>query len=240
MSQRATCTRRFPSRSARWNCSSASYQDLAAVGGPIRVTPRLGEHVAHALHDRWLLLVGDSSVRMLFELLVGVVALNWKKWPAHLDNHGMMDSRVLTPSKFLCKTPIRHGNWSCLRDMYVNGTRITYLWLDTAEDDQWRALDALERSSLAAPSAILASFGAWDTFLAGQRPDVKGYRYRVGRTLSRLDAMFEPNASFFGPLWPRSPKKLFAALSPHLRLARPTAAVSQRPAPQPDCRGRRV
>jgi hypothetical protein len=148
---------------------------------------------------------------MLFEFLVGVLALDWRHWPSHIDNHGLMDSRVLTPSKFLCKTPIRHANRSCLKDTFVNGTRITYLWLDTAEEEQWRALDALELSTLAAPNAILASFGAWDAFLAGRRPDVKGYRLRVGRTLSRLDAMFQPNASFFGPLW-TSPKKVFAAL----------------------------
>ena len=71
----ASCTEPASELIKWWNDPSFGYVD-ARLELPTSVA------------GNWLLLIGDSSLRMTYHLLRGNMALGWQKWPLDLDNHG--------------------------------------------------------------------------------------------------------------------------------------------------------
>ena len=75
----------FPSHEGHWDCESEpptwwddERQSLTSAHvDTVELTA--------ALSNRWVVLVGDSSVRMLFHFLLGMLTASWQQWPAELS-----------------------------------------------------------------------------------------------------------------------------------------------------------
>ena len=68
----------------KFNSSNAGWWHDGTFG---YVNPALG-NLESALAGKWLLIVGDSSVRMAYHLIMGSISRGWEIWPEDVNNHG--------------------------------------------------------------------------------------------------------------------------------------------------------
>ena len=175
--------RSFPSHSGRWDCTGtkqwhASIHDANISG----VLNRSALDVA--LRGRWIVLMGDSSIRMLFHFLVGVLSLGWTSWPAELS-HGHPPG---WPAEVSCLD--NHDN-SCVQEAFLQGTRLTCAWYDYNDDRKPPArLQALADDSLTTPDVVIASIGAWHVM--HRRNSTDEYDEAVWSLLTQIDRMLFP------------------------------------------------
>ena len=122
------------------------------------------------LNGRWLLLVGDSSVRMLFHLLVGVLSEGFVQWPSHWNQHGPRGSCLDVLHDNGRRLSNGRTDWSirqpCVEDVFVRGVRLVFMWTELFEPGtaQLQPLAELANRSLSSPHMIVASIGAWFVF----------------------------------------------------------------------------
>ena len=134
------------------------------------------------------MLVGDSTMRMLFHLLVGCVMLSWPTWPAAYDHRGPPWSNGVA-----CD-PVgnRSATNKCLLDVFHRGVRITLVWLDFAAPAQLEPLFSLmQRTVLYAPSAVVVGVGEWHRMfrydkLTELETHLEGVLLKIDGALSRL------------------------------------------------------
>ena len=91
--------------------------------------------IISTLGSRWLLLVGDSSVRMLYHFMIGILISNWKHWPAPvegrpggLNHHG--PGHVRHYNTCAGNNTLFSDKYSCLEDVFVRGARLTFAFTD--------------------------------------------------------------------------------------------------------------
>ena len=83
------------------------------------------------LQDRWLVLIGDSSIRMQFHFMLGVLALGWQRWPDSLMSRGPENPAW---SSSLSAPPCLNGHSShCMEDARIGRVRLTCLWSEFGE-----------------------------------------------------------------------------------------------------------
>ena len=143
--------------------------------------------ILRVLSHRWLLLIGDSSVRMLFHFMMGILTLGWQKWPRSLwDGRGP----ELPPTAWLAALQgppclDRHED-QCMEDAHFADFRMTCLWTDFGDV---KALGALERlAGGASPDGVIVGVGAWWVW---HRP-TEGPQYEImlQQLLAYVDRMF--------------------------------------------------
>eukprot|EP00928_Gymnodinium_smaydae_P034637 TRINITY_DN244_c0_g2_i2.p1 TRINITY_DN244_c0_g2~~TRINITY_DN244_c0_g2_i2.p1 ORF type:complete len:325 (+),score=51.04 TRINITY_DN244_c0_g2_i2:70-1044(+) len=154
--------------------------------------------VASALKGKWVLLAGDSSLRMVYHLLLGVLRWNWTTWPLDVNNHG--PSYYVAPKQsvpFNCS--IEHNTENpdesfCLQDTTSDGIRLSFLWMDYGHENQTHPLVALRKretpSALSwkgeSPDVVVFSMGAWHV-----RDDLLNLlKVNLGSAMSKVEEMF--------------------------------------------------
>lgn len=204
----ATPNQSFPSSTGHWECDGKPEARWHDTGRNRVVEGRLDSTaVQSALHGRWLLILGDSSMRMLFHFLVGVLSLGWSRWPHELG-HGHSPG---WPGEASCLDA--HNN-SCLQDVFLRGVRLTCAWYDFNDDDRPPArLQSLADDSLSAPDVVVASIGAWHS--VHRRNETAAYARAVDSLMRQVDEQLFPvrtGASFRGRLSARGVlHRIFAA-----------------------------
>jgi len=145
-------------REWRWRISNRGKR---ACGGlsfvtPLRSTP---SDIYKALQNKWLLMIGDSSVRMLHDYLVGRWLGGYTHWPSQLDNHGPPEHTV----KCQAASP------ECTYDVFWAGARITFSWfgLDLSPE----VLPKLLHSTVGSPDLVVAQHGYWEES-SGRDPSI--------------------------------------------------------------------
>ena len=153
----------------RWMISDRGKR---ACGGlsfvtPLQSTPR---DIYKALQNKWLLMIGDSSVRMLHDYLVGRWLGGYTHWPSQLTNHGPPEHTVP------CRDPhdkmrkgIPYAPPECTYDVFWGGARVTFLWLGL--DLSPEALPKLLHSTVGSPDLVVAQHGYWEQS-SGRDPSI--------------------------------------------------------------------
>ena len=112
------------------------------------------------LRRKWIVLVGESFARMLFDYAEGVLSGAWtaRAWPATLSNHGPAHP-----------APCRgKDDRACWYDFRLDGARVTFFWQPLASwsDDAAHNGSLFERTlgarTVGAPDAIVVCNGAWE------------------------------------------------------------------------------
>jgi len=163
------------------------------------------------LSRRWLLLIGDSSVRMIFHFLLGLLTAGWRRWPDGLLHGDQMPSSfaaAITGKPCL----VRHNASRCIEDARLPDIRITCIWASFGEiGEGWDTeLLGVANQTDAVPDMLLLGVGAW---WAWERPSGPAlYKGAVEQLLSRVDLLFHGRVrNYFGRILPRGAYKAFAA-----------------------------
>ena len=173
----------FPSNEGHWSCNASpkawhdEHQQPQSTSAAIDAT-----RVAEALRARWVVLVGDSSVRMLYHMLVGIVAGGWTRWP--LGGSARLDES----SCLYTGGPGASGGDPCVEDMWVRGFRATCVWSDFGDMASLAPLATLSNATVGSPDLVLVGVGAWWAWHRAHERDA--YSETVHQLLRRLDGMF--------------------------------------------------
>ena len=169
---------------AEAHCGGSAWENASDTAGA-RVLPMLTHEFANTVFERkWILFVGDSTVRMLFDYSVGFVSGSWAKfWPQCGPNNTM--TQHPTGSGKACgkdrdeypefdhNGPDSHAHnckkidGDCVFEAWLSqGVRMTMVWLDHASAPN--GLRNLERvlgeQTIGRPAAVLVGNGAWELF----------------------------------------------------------------------------
>ena len=175
------------------------------------------------LRHRWLLFVGDSTLRMMFHLILGVLNFGWTQWPV---NPNVSFGARLEPENASCLQTYswltdNESHTGCLEDVFVRqyGFRLTMTWVDYHDDSAW--LDPLRhllQQSVGSPDAIVVGIGAWFAKAPGGRqfPHVeRAFTDAVRTFLNDVEHSLDQHRpeSYFRPTWPSHPRLIFAGIT---------------------------
>ena len=173
----------FPSNEGHWSCNTSpkvwhdEHQQPRATSAAIDAA-----RVAEVLRGRWVVLVGDSSVRMLYHMLVGIVAGGWTRWP--IGGSARLDES----SCLYTVGPGAAGGDPCVEDSWVRGFRATCVWSDFGDVASLASLASLSNATVGVPDLVLVGVGAWWAWHRAHERDA--YSETVHQLLRRLDTMF--------------------------------------------------
>lgn len=119
----------------------------------------LQQEVRRFMHARWVVLIGDSSVRMLYHHLASLLVGRWLLWPPNVNNHYLSGSCFDSTVKQWKYTRAD----DCLEDFAYRGARITMLWTRFGDEAALAPLSRLLGATAGVPDVVLASIGAWWT-----------------------------------------------------------------------------
>mmetsp|Transcript_49464 Transcript_49464/g.129054 ORF Transcript_49464/g.129054 Transcript_49464/m.129054 type:complete len:282 (+) Transcript_49464:104-949(+) len=178
-------------------------------------------NIQHAVANKWLVFVGDSTIRMLFHLLLGIVMFSWPEWPMGLSYHG--------PKWMNAQGCIPFGNRSesnkCLNDVYFKGMRFTLVWSDYGAREQLQPLITLARATaISSPSAIIVGIGAWH--VAFRSLETEEFELHLMKMLHDLSGAFTDAHGAPEIQQPKS-RHLVLGLNSCVRFERPKQAAMQ-------------
>ena len=167
------------SRNPAW-LDSGSAQQTASQ-------PLVGAQFLDLLQDRWLVLIGDSSVRMQFHFLLGMLTQGWQRWPDDLSSRGPENPawrNVLTSPPCLTS----HSS-HCMEDARIGRVRLTCLWSEFGEVSQLTALQKLAKENVErAPDGIFVGIGAW--WVEFRKAEHEQYVQSVQALVAHLDTIY--------------------------------------------------
>lgn len=134
----------------KWQVSEKA-RSVCNLDEPFLVPLQSAPHdIQQSLSKKWLVIIGDSSVRMMHDYLVGRWLGNLTHWPDAWDNHGPGNQHA-----DMCAGPDK----KCHFDAYNRGARVTFVWnslLYTGE------LDAILRNNIGLPDVVVGQHGYWE------------------------------------------------------------------------------
>ena len=116
---------------------------------PLQSSP---QDIADSMAGKHIILLGDSSLRMLYDYLVGRAVGDYTHWPANVSNHG----------------PQEHSNncggsdeesATCAYHFYWNTGLISFYW---ANGHSNTAFEKYRHELVGSPSLVIATFGYWN------------------------------------------------------------------------------
>lgn len=127
-------------------------------------TSASAQSMLELLQNRWVVLIGDSSVRMLFHFLLGALTLGWQKWPSDLrEGHGPEQPPTAWLAALRGTPCLDRHEANCMEDAHFEGVheqlRLTCLWTEFGEVSTLGALEGLADGVV--PDAIILGVGAW-------------------------------------------------------------------------------
>lgn len=224
------------------NCSAGTLRWWQGADDAQRVASGEGPAFRHELHaalaGRWVLLVGDSSMRMLYHHLLGLLSGMWELWPAAGGHH-------FRPGSCFDSSPDMWSevNTECMEDAWHGGTRLTMVWTKLGAEADLRPLGRLANASVGVPDLVLVGISAWWTFktlyrgLGWSGSQEEQYARALGSSLAFVEdalryrrvARLPTNATaaqrdlaalgYFRELWERPPQLVYMAIPNCGRLA---------------------
>eukprot|EP01051_Picozoa_sp_SAG22_P016378 SAG22_NODE_2302_length_2738_cov_3.010610_3_plen_363_part_00 len=109
------------------------------------------------MSGRWVLFMGDSSTRMLYDYFVGRMLGDWSGWPSTYNNHGPKHTYAAGEGQDGEGTTEGEdrAHWY---DTWHNGARVTFVWTSKFASVQLRDI---MRRSIGRPSIVFAQVGYW-------------------------------------------------------------------------------
>ena len=150
-----------------WQLEPLNARDYSAEQYKRKVEWVSADDDAHALQraawrligSRWLVLIGDSSMRQLYQHLGMLLLRRWDFWP---QNHSarfheggascLEDSRMTWDYRF---------EDDCLEDFQFRGARVTFVFTRFGDEPSLMPLARLLDATIGAPDAVVAGVGAW-------------------------------------------------------------------------------
>ena len=199
-----TTARSFPSDEGSWNCSNpvvwVDELEQRTTSAVLDV-PR----VVDELRFRWVVLVGDSSVRMLYHMLLGIYSQGWKRWP-------IAENKLIAGSCLESRIDASGGDApGCIEDTILPGFRATCVWSDFGDAASLSPLFDVANATLGAPDLVLVGIGAWWAW--HRASEGAAYAQSVRSVLRGLDGAFlrRPDAVLVGELRQPPPLRVWAA-----------------------------
>lgn len=216
----------IPSARGGWDCAGAGASpEWFDRGTSERTSSSLpARDVLEALRGRWLVLIGDSTMRMVYHMLLGSLTLGWRAWPTELQSgHGPdfpHTTSCLDVHAAADQTPtVTTRPRTCIEDapLLHLGTRLTCVWSAYGALDDLAPFHALLNTTLGLPSAVVVGIGAW---WAWHRPaDGAAYTSTLTRHLAALDELLDARPThrpeYFGGLWRVGTKMRILASTPN-------------------------
>lgn len=115
---------------------------------PLQSTP---QDIQNALTGKWIVMVGDSSIRMLHDYLVGRWFGNYTHWPQGMTNHGPREHARS------CRQFVE----DCHYDVFYQGARVTFVWL-SLHISQKELKEIMDRT-IGTPDMVIAQHGYWES-----------------------------------------------------------------------------
>ena len=115
---------------------------------PLSSKPR---DIQRILNGKWILIMGDSSARMLHDYWVGRWLGNYTHWPDHLTSHGPPEHSQSC-----------YHDLSCSYDVMWKGARITFVWTALHVTKE---LHQLVHRTVGRPDVVIGQQGFWNVRL---------------------------------------------------------------------------
>jgi len=124
---------------------------------PLQSTPH---NIHTTLSGKWVLIIGDSSVRMLHDYLVGRWLGGYTHWPKKMSNHGPIEhTRPCADDWAKLQKKVSYQPDPCSYDVFWEGARVTFIWfgLDLSEE-----LRRSVQQTVGSPDVVVAQHGYWE------------------------------------------------------------------------------
>uniref|UniRef100_A0A7S4B228 Uncharacterized protein n=1 Tax=Chrysotila carterae TaxID=13221 RepID=A0A7S4B228_CHRCT len=145
------------------------------------------------MQSKWLLFVGDSSLRMAYHLLISSLTLGWTAWPRGLPPKGPgSEQSCLNTYNAFSRAHDKLLMQGCMADtpLPALNARVTMVWVDLGDDPAaLTPLRALLNSTQSRPHAVVLGMGAWH---AMWKPQSDAFVFSLSRTMSSLESLFAP------------------------------------------------
>lgn len=109
------------------------------------------EDIEDVLSGKWILLIGDSSTRMLYDYFIGRWLGNYTHWPSKMTHRGPESHSM----------PCQ-GYGTCHYDVFIKGARVTFVWLS---QNMTTELDTILQQTVGVPDMVVGQHGYWEQFM---------------------------------------------------------------------------
>jgi len=116
------------------------------------------DDIQAVLDRKWLIIIGDSSVRMLHDYLIGRWLGNITKWPKDWGSNRGPDKHHST----YCGETVT--NFTCHYDVYNKGARVTFVWNAVYYTGE---LQNVLQNFVGVPDVVVGQHGYWEPFISG-------------------------------------------------------------------------
>ena len=132
-------------------CEAGGNQIRYRYGAKNNILSRFNNSCIETILDKkWLVFMGDSSLRMMYDYLTLRLLGKDRMYPSNIDHHG--------PAKpFFCGG----DSVGCTYEFYINGIRLTFIW-HHKPDLPHDTLRTLLQTTLGFPDLFIFTLGAWD------------------------------------------------------------------------------
>jgi len=145
-----------------------------------------------ALRGKWILVIGDSSLRMLWDYLAARLTDQWgREWPSTFNNHG-------PPRGRMCQT----NDTGCTYDAWISGVRLTFVWQTTASYKALATVGEILGRSTGGPDVVFLDNGPWENVHGIWNQEHTNY-------FNALDMLFCPHNQTWPPWTSLPPLKVF-------------------------------
>lgn len=153
-----------------WEASAKVQEHCLLLGDEQTTAPNQRQHnmisplessptdIQSALQNKWIMMVGDSSVRMLHDYLVGRWLGEYQSWPTGMDNHGPKHTYRCSGSDEEIQK--RDGVPFCHFEVFHQGARVTFIWMPL---DLNKAIPHILGMTIGTPDFFFVQHGYWET-----------------------------------------------------------------------------
>ena len=132
---------------------------------PLQSSP---QDIADSMAGKHIILLGDSSLRMLYEYLVGRTVGDYTHWPANVSNHGPQEHSNNCGGT-------KEDSSYCAYHFYWNTGLISFYWANGHSSD---AFEKYRHELVGSPNLVIATFGYWN------KDDIEGGGHRGDEMIS--------------------------------------------------------
>ena len=113
--------------------------------------------VLQFLVGKWVVLIGDSTARIMYHQLAALLSGKWTVWSGDGDTYNHFEAG----SCFDLVCPWTTVVCPCLEEAFVGGARLTMVFSKFGVQDDLQLLTQLANRTVGVPNAVLVCIGTW-------------------------------------------------------------------------------